>query len=61
MENVNRVQPPGWERAIDNLNTYLSQELFGGPKSNGYIWPSMGLMVSVGCLSISLFVIRSGK
>lgn len=38
MENVDRVQPPGWVRVIDNLNTYLTQELFGGLKSIKMAW-----------------------
>ena len=38
MELVNREQPPGWVRLMDNLNTYMSQELFGGPKSIRMAW-----------------------
>jgi protein-S-isoprenylcysteine O-methyltransferase Ste14 len=38
MELVNREQRPGWVRVIDNLNTYLSQNVFGGRKSITMAW-----------------------
>ncbi len=38
MEIIKKQEVPGWARAINAFNTYLSQDLFGGPKLIKIAW-----------------------
>ncbi len=38
MEPIKKQEAPGWARTIDAFNTYLSQDLLGGPKLIKMAW-----------------------
>ena len=38
METIKKQEAPNWVKAVHAFNTYLSQDLFGGPKSIKLAW-----------------------
>jgi len=57
METTLRQAAPGWVRALDAFNTYISQDLFGGPKFIKMAW-AINLHKPMTALVVALLMIR---
>jgi hypothetical protein len=60
MEIIKRQEVPDWARTINAFNTYLSQNLFGGPKMIKLAWV-INLHKFLTVFAIALLMIRFNK